>query len=245
MQARKKDKERFYLNLFKEAFVEFPSGTLEDGETPDFCVINGNTRIGIELTELFRPVTVNEAPLQQRESFLFRLARNASDIHQKRGLPPVVVTAFVNPHHKFRQADMRQMAGQLAAIVERNLPEAGQSREEEYTYDNRGYFPETIHHVIVRRYPGVDENVWSCPEAAWIPDCGPELIQATLDNKQSRYAACRGKCGAVWLVMLTETRGLASFVRFTPAAMTHLYSASFERIFVFKAGREIIELRRR
>ncbi|MGH2564893.1 MAG: hypothetical protein ACRDE5_10285, partial [Ginsengibacter sp.] len=64
----KKENELFILNLFKEIYSEFPVGNLEHDDRPDFIVVNGERKIGIEIAEIFQDSHLQKGSmLKQRE----------------------------------------------------------------------------------------------------------------------------------------------------------------------------------
>jgi len=96
----------------------------------------------------------------------------------------------------------------------------------------------------VNRHPKVTWNEWSAPEAMWIPEEGPELLQRRLDAKEARYRACRDKCDEVWLLILSGASGLSSMIRLNTRASEHKYITSFDRVFLFQDGRDILHVQK-
>jgi hypothetical protein len=237
----KKQEERLCLDCFKAAWAEFPPGTIRESETPDFLVSSERAIVGIEVTRLFRETVPPKAPLQIRESVLQNIVQTAKQIHIDNRQPPVCVSAFFSPHHDFRKRDILENAKSLAEIVARNLPEIGE-REEEFDGTNRHYFPETIHHVIVRRYPEIQENFWSAPEAAFCPKSGAELLQAAIKRKEGTYERCRSQCDQAWLLLVADAGRLSSIVSLTDAALRHVYVSRFDRAFLMRRWRQVTEL---
>src|SRR5205809_1259604 len=97
----KKEKELFYVDLFRRGLPEFPTGDVLPHETPDVLVRSGTRCVGIEVTEVFRDVDVGGQPLQKRESELHRIMQKARGFYELSGLPPVIVRAFFSPQHNF------------------------------------------------------------------------------------------------------------------------------------------------
>ena len=201
MDAAKKVQELLYVNLFKEAYADFPVGEIDGtGETPDIIVRSPEHTLGIEVTRLFRDVEPNKPPLQQRESELRRITQHARQQYERLNLPPIIVGVSFSPNHQFRRNDLARTAASLLEIVTRNIPDNEGQSEEEYTWDNRHYFSETIHHVRVVRGSWITSNSWSPSEAAWSPNHGPELIQSRL--------GCKGK--QICAMQAEVRRGMAS-----------------------------------
>jgi hypothetical protein len=124
------------------------------------------------------------------------------------------------------------------------LPDPYGEKVEDYDWLNRDVFGDKIHTVTVNRHPQVTWNEWAAPEAMWIPEEGPELLQGRLAAKEASYPSCRAKCDEGWLLILSGASGLSSMVRLKPEALEHEYTTSFDRVFLFQDGRNILEMRR-
>ena len=240
---RKKEKELLYVELFKSQFADFPAGEIFQSETPDVLVHSESRCVGIEITEVFRSVRHGGHPIQKRENELHRIMQKARELYEEAGLPPVIVRAFFSDH-PFSRADLLPTAKRLVEIVSRNLPDSHGEKVEDYDWLNRELFGEKIHTVTVNRHPKVTWNEWAAPEAMWIPEEGPELLQERLDAKEASHRSCRAKCDEVWLVILSGASGLSSMVRLNHKALEHEYITSFDRAFLFQDGGNILPIRK-
>ena len=61
--------EKYALDIFKEVYPEFPSGTIIHSDRPDFTVVNGNNVVGIDIMEVYQDSHLsNSSKLKQKES---------------------------------------------------------------------------------------------------------------------------------------------------------------------------------
>jgi hypothetical protein len=90
----KKEKELFYVSLFKSQFAGFPAGEILRSETPDVLVRSESRCVGIEVTEVFRSVSHGGHPIQKRESELHRIMQKARELYEQTELPPVIVRVY-------------------------------------------------------------------------------------------------------------------------------------------------------
>jgi hypothetical protein len=233
----KKERELHCVRLFKQAFNQFPSGDLLPDETPDCIVRAAERRIGIEVTRLFRDVK-----LQARESNLDRIVQLAKSLYIADGGPPVLVRVFPSHQHEFPSKSITELAERVMDTVRQNIPAEGETLEEEYVYTNREYFPECINTIRVTRISGVKRNQWSAPKAHFILPGSSDLLQANLDAKESKYVPCRGKADEVWLLCVTDTERLATYIPFCEETFTRQYRTRFDRVFVLQYGCVVREL---
>lgn len=56
-------------------------------------------------------------------------------------------------------AGLRPSRDDAASLAVRNLPKMGEQLSEEFTWDNRDYFPEMLSRVNVLRHPFIDETL--------------------------------------------------------------------------------------
>ncbi len=128
-EAAKKARERAYLQRFRQNFADFPEGEVVSSERPDFLIKAWSRWIGIELTEYYiqEPHEDRGSPMQAQEGTEDKVLRTASEQHQSKGLPPVVVQTLWHPHQALDRRRILEMAADLADLVQENLPETGYS----------------------------------------------------------------------------------------------------------------------
>jgi hypothetical protein len=241
-RAGKEELERIYIEAFANAYPAFPSGRMDKSENPDFLVHNGEDVLGIELTRIFRKSRHELSPMREQESLRERIADIAKSEYDERDLPPVHVSVFFDDQHILRKADVRRIAEKLVALVVRLMPEPGYSCEEEYDWINREYFPEEVLHVIVRRREYMTASFWSTPLAAFLPQVGPEEIQAEIAKKEQKLDLYLRSCARAWLVLLSHGEGLSSIIAVSSEALSAKYLTRFERVFLFQMPASVNEL---
>jgi hypothetical protein len=248
MTKKKQQDEVEWVHRLKSLLPAFPQGEIVPNhcDPPDVLVKHASGILGIEVSQLFRPSPPNECQeLQARESNIQKIVDLAHEMHLDAGLPDArVFVAFNN--QRIPSNEVQALARALADIVRRNLPADGARSEEDYTWDNRSYFPEKIDKVMISRLFPCD-TTWHGREAAWGGNCDAVQIQARIDAKNVRYDHVRTQCDESWLLLVTDsTSGLASHLQLTPDAQAHCYATPFERVFVTELFfTRLHELRRR
>src|SRR5437870_4858859 len=119
----RKERERFYLELFRSLFPLFPEGPIEDGESPDFVIQGPDGKIGIELTRVYKYTPPNRRPLQAQESERRALVKEACRIYEEMGLDPVQVHVLFAGETNFTRKNRKNYAQAIANLVARNLPQ--------------------------------------------------------------------------------------------------------------------------
>ncbi len=126
-EAGKKARERAYLERFRENLEDFPDGEVVPSERPDFLIKAGSGRIGVEVTEyhIQEPDEGWGSPMRAQEGTEDKVLRMASEKHQSKGLPPVIVHVLWHPHQAFSRRRTQELAADLADLVQEHLPEPG------------------------------------------------------------------------------------------------------------------------
>ena len=80
----KKTQERRGLNLFQEAFADFPTGHVVEWATPDFLIRSASRYIGIEVTEILPTDGIPSDPSHGPDLLQKIFDRNSSIYQQSR-----------------------------------------------------------------------------------------------------------------------------------------------------------------
>jgi hypothetical protein len=120
---QKKERERFYLDLFRSIFPSFPEGVIDDNrESPDFVVCGPKGNTGIEMTRVYQQPPTSGAPRQAQESERERLVSAAARIYETMGLDPVQVHILFAGETQFNKTNRSRYALSIADLVASNLP---------------------------------------------------------------------------------------------------------------------------
>lgn len=233
----KKERERRLLERFKAITPLFPKGEIvdgkDDGTEADFIVVtNDGKRIGVELTELYRPSEPNKQPLQADESIRKQIIERACLIHKNWDGPPLDVCVFFSMNQEWRKQRVPEIAAKLAQIVFNNLPPEGESTWLENPWVNKTYFPFEIDLIDVRRHTWITEPHWHCPEASAIPELSSDRLQGVIDGKNDRITSYRQTTTEVWLVIVYDL-GMSSWFDQIPETLKHSYVSWFNQTFLF------------
>lgn len=234
VSVSKKNVERGYLEHFRSLIPNFPTGRIEETEEPDFLVYQATSILGLELTELYRNAPSGIRPQQADEAMRCRVVARAKTLYVDSGSPPVHVTVFFNQQHQIQKPDVEQLARSIADLATRNLPAQGMSRDEDYDWENRAYFPEAIHKITMHRLPEITQTLFSATGAIWVATLAPTDLERVLLAKESKYPIYRNKCSEAWLLIVTDTGTMATWFKFDSSTITLPIRTKFDRVFLLR-----------
>lgn len=240
----KKQVERWQLDRFIEAFHSFPRGSIEESEEPDFIVDSTERLIGIELTDLYWESPEAGVPQQAQESLRFRIVQAAQSLYGARGLPNLHVSIHFNPSYIPKKRDVQRLAAAIDKLVSNNVPAPGQSYNESYDWENRGYFPEEIYQVGSWNLPGAQGPFFTSPSAAFVPTLESDDIVRALSSKESKLSRYRLRCKEVWLLINFDGGQLSTFFEHDEKVVQQSYLSGFDRVFLLRhVGNKLHELK--
>jgi hypothetical protein len=240
--SKKKEQERFYLDLFRSAFPLFPEGLIEDGESPDFVINASDGTIGIELVRVYQQVSIDGPPPQAQESERQALVEESRRIYEAMDLDPVQVHFFLAGDTNFTKKNRKKYARVLAELVARNLPPQNSWLDLENQYDLPESFPSEVHSVNIVRFDSLTHNAWSVAVGGLVQEDCRTNFQKKISEKDALLQSYR-HCTMHWLLIVAEWSGPSSFFEPSTETLTHKYHAQFERIFFLNpTRRQFVEL---
>jgi hypothetical protein len=246
-QTLQKARERAYLERFRENFADFPQGEVVPSEHPDFLIKAQPRWIGIELTEYYvqEPDEDRGSSMQAQEGTEDKVLRKASEQHQSKDLPPVVVNVLWNPHRAFSRRRIQELAAVLADLVQEHLPERGHRVAIRYRRHLAWRsLPEEVASLTIDRQINFSKNSWTSMRAAWVPTLTPPQLQKKMRNKEAKVPSYRRQCREVWLLIVARGFEPSTHVDIGSEVESHEFETTFDRVFLLHHANEYIaELR--
>lgn len=228
--ATKTQREDQAISLFRIKLVGFPAGVLTKSEAPDFLVHAPKRTIGIEVRHLYKESKDGVRPLQAVESQVDKIIARAAELANESGMPPVDVSLFHNDSLEIQEREIRYIAEQLFAFVQRCLPEVGQSVEWQYYDGRRCGQPQQFDQIwISRKYAKCP--LWKSFKAALVQQECRSLFQAAIDEKATRLSAYLEKCSECWLLLSANALKPSGSIHPGDPSLEHIYQSPFARTF--------------
>jgi hypothetical protein len=230
----KKDNELHHLIQFKQVFERFPDGEIFEHECPDFIVDNGNRKVGIEVTKIFKAPRSNEPPMQAVESACKKIADFAQKICEERQIPPLIVSLHFIQKPNILNIRRDELSYKIADFVCSNIPNPDSSRtfEDRYSYQT---FPEYIHAITIGRFKVLTKSHFNVPTAGWAQREFSTELQQVIDLKNPKIVHYNDDCEEHWLIIISEGSSPSSFFECNGETREAIFKSEFDRSFFMEA----------
>ncbi len=239
MRENQKQRERRYLDRFRECYADFPSGEIVHSERPDFILLSDDLRLGIEVSEVFQPGPDHGGSPQAQESLQTRTLHIASDIHLRNGGPFVDVAIQFARASDLTKRRVDRLARDLAELVGESRAEIG----EVIRLGDEDDLPEEIASLRIFRLPSLSRSHWNAAGAITVPRLDPPAIQDILNRKTSLLPGYLNHCDVCWLLLIADGFQFSGSVDVSESAYHHAFDSPFDRVLFFQVyERRIIRL---
>jgi hypothetical protein len=229
-----KARERAYLERFRDNFADFPEGEVVSSERPDFLIKAGSGRIGIEVTEYHvqEPDEGWGSPTRAQEGTEDKVLRMASEKHQSKGLPPLVVSVQWHPHQAFSRRRTQELAADLADLVQEHLPEP----DYEAAIRHRRHpawrsLPQEVASLRIDRRIRFSKYSWTPVRAAFVSTLTPPELQQIMRSKEAKVPSYRQQCREVWLLIVARGFEPSTFGDLGSEVEGYRFESGFDRVF--------------
>lgn len=207
-EEKKKAKEKQELDNFKLQMPDFPQGEISDDhkEKPDFIVLSGNRKIGIELTQQHRESGKKKYSMQEAVAIRHRICDVACAHYERLNGPVVDVLILFNEREPINKSQIGEIGSAIADYVKEKAPPPGQVITGEFSGNRRYKWFNTIHSIRILGMPPPlsrvkDTSCFRHPEGGYLPTLNSELLLATLKDKDDKVGSYLQKCDEIWLLI--------------------------------------------
>lgn len=226
-----KDRERLYVDLFKESYPKFPEGEIiadENQEKPDAIVLTSNGNIGIEITAIV------DKKQKRSESECEKAVLDACRIYEKQQLPNLHVSVHIGCENNFNKKNRSRFAKAIAKQVSDNIPQPKAFVDLENKWDDSESFPYEINNILIFNLPALERNHWNVPSGGFCREDFETELQGILDEKESKISGYT-PCKEHWLLVVAENMSASTFFEASEKTIKHLYKSSFHKVFLLEA----------
>src|SRR5262245_11589957 len=228
-----KAQERALLETARKLYPWFPPGEIFEHETPDFLLVDGPDRVGIEVTQLFQPAKHGaQYPPHQVARFHQRVMEIAEG--RAEALSPLDVLVYFSYRHHMKDAAVSAQA--LIDFVQTHP--CG-------TYQMLDGIPHGF--SVVRIAEPLANHIprWRCFDSGETLAVTQEMLTAVIREKNKRVRAYRANVDRVWLLVASSFWQFASNFYVPRDVENWQFDFEFDRVLLLSSESGVFNLRRR
>jgi len=226
-----KHRERRALDDLLRIDPSVPRGVVIEGEEPDFLIDSDGHRLGIEVTEYFRPDRIHDSPVQEQEALAMRIVARASELCQAAALPYLWAPVTFHRSVRLTKRDTESVAQALFTHL---------SNKARSCFEDDGSLPACIESVEMHLIG--QEHLVTTMGTLWVPEIDQQSLASLIAKKEKRLGAYRVRCHTVWLLIVLDGFRLSSAVE-RPTSVAAA-STGFDRIVLLHDRNSIIDVPR-
>lgn len=220
------------MSLFLEV-ADLPPIEIIESESPDFVLVDSERRIGIELTELFRPPVGTAIPPRAQENLTDRIVSAARRIYETETGNFVHVNVCFFEGVNVRTINRDQTARSLSDLVRRLSLTQGVHAHWRNDYENSTL--DAIAFVSALPVPQASMAHWSVARAGWRATLSQDVVTEAIAAKNHKLPAYRSNLDEVWLLLAIEGSRPSQF--FDPDNIPNIgqLGSAFDRTYFFNS----------
>jgi hypothetical protein len=239
----KKVRERFLLDGFATVCTDFPTGIIENTESPDFLISQGSRVIGIEVIDYVRGQDGRGSTHRRNEMLLQELAIRAR--HESLYPYPLVVRFLGHPPgQQLPKINTSRLALDAAETVGQFVPETLFEGVRIDSDQFKGYVLQTVvASISATRVRNARRASWSVVSAGFV-SASVQEIRELVAYKDAKVPTYLQRCHEVWLLIVSDGTSISSTLDLSVDVRQQLVASRFESAYFYDhQGKQAIRLR--
>jgi hypothetical protein len=202
--------EWFHFEQLRKV-INLPSSPINKSERPDFLLVSGCHRLGIELTDFYLPPSRGQPFHQEQQSLKNQIVERAERLHAEAGGPALYVSVNFHPSSTLRKQDIQPYAQALTDSVLRFSIQHSLQEPVQIPWGHRPRFTSGI--LLQKSVNGRDKD-WCADAGGMVASILPEHVSACIKAKTKKYndgkaPHPRSRCDELWLVIVHSYMNLS------------------------------------
>jgi hypothetical protein len=236
--VRHKERERQHLHTFRYLCSDFPTGNLQDYETPDFLVVTTTQqKLGIELTQVFKVDGGTKSPQQAIEATKAEITVAERMYSECLNSPPANVSLYFCLQGPLGAKPRREIARRVAQVVQDNMPPEGESVQLDCAIGGLTGLPIAVDAISINRVYPVRSHRWTWPEMGVEETNAIALFEGAIKKKAKKLDDCLQHCDECWLLIVAPSFEPSGMIHPDEHSLSHTYASPFSRTYFLNFGR--------
>ena len=232
-----KKEERRFVEEVKKLISDFPVGSIEDSDPPDFLIKCDDVITGIELTRYYRKRRNYEINDREIEAIQQKICDEAQKIYNSKSQVPLYVYPLWGFRQKLSSQKISSLANILANLVLDNIPEEVHSTIH-LNYRKLLSLPISAYCNQISIMKMQDEVHWASMGASFLYVDKSE-IEELIAKKNEKINDYQKKCDKVWLIIVFEGSKLSSTVDLHDV-IDKTFESNFDKILLYDKDKTVV-----
>jgi hypothetical protein len=234
-QANKK-MESAFIQYFSKAYSGFPSGTIHAYEKPDFVVNSRPSKIGIEVTKLFKGKNKGWASHQAQQKIQNNVLEAAEKIFKEKSSENYSVFASFHENSRIDPKKVEALANWLTDKILEAGKTGNPSRDDPVELSSYDLRPHETDFFLVLIYDfGDHQTRWAVQNVFSVEPLNESNLIEALSSKEIKAAKYR-TCNELWLVIVIDYWDSSSEQYILEENIKKFESTRYDKIFLFRTG---------
>jgi hypothetical protein len=226
-----KVEEKYYLELFKGIYSDFPLGNIMDSESPDFIVDSSTKKYGIELSRIFQNTKVFGIKPQTVDSISESITELVTNKLLNNKIPFLDVFIIFTFHKPLIKKQREILSNKIVDLIMNNLPGPNSWLSLDNDFNNRKTFPWEINSIRIFNCPLLDRHYIKFSRGGWIQEDMITALQDVIDKKNIKYLSSFNYFDENWLLIHTIHFSSACFFEPSKETLNHEYKSRYNKLF--------------
>jgi len=240
----KKKEEKYYLELFKRNYQDFPEGQILESESPDFLISTKGKILGIELTKIFQKSNPKRLSLQASDSIITDIILRIRNLFEMNNLLGYEVHLDFHVDKNIVKELREELAKKLFDVIIEHLPKENGWVEIKNDFENITKYPEEVSMISVYYSKGLSSINITDSKVGWVKNNMIEDLQKVISQKNSKVSNYLKSCENIWLLIHTISFSSCSFFIPSRETLEHYFDSNFGAVFFLNSfDREVHKLK--
>lgn len=238
-----KDKieEKYYLDLFKKIYSDFPQGEIEPCERPDFIINNQDKTIGIELTIIYQD-NHSSITFPTQDSIANDIIERIKYLLKRNNYNNYEIHLILTIDRNLTKKERDTIANKVYRLIEAKIIASNVPTEIVNDFEDLEIFPEEVSRISVYKLPNLQSPSVLDAKVGWMQYNMIDLLQETINRKSNKVNHYLN-CNQLWLLIHTVSKSSGTFFNPSEETLNHHYSSYFGRVFFLNSfDKKVYEL---
>jgi hypothetical protein len=230
-EMNKKDRELYWLERARDVRPDLFGGVVLPREAPDFVLVRGDIRHGVEITRFVQESRAGEPIGEEQTGLQWKVVGIAKKEFVTRSQTQLRLGAVFRPGIRLRAARVHHLAREIADYFTARLDGAGDWTRATWNGNDEA-MPSELSSVFATVVPSIGNTHWYPAQAGWVSNADRAAISRIISGKEKHVRRYREECDELSLLIVFEGKPHSARAVHAPEdPVRFLVESRFDRVF--------------